>query len=55
MGRVKGSINKNSTIRPSTTTLSSAERIQLLANLIIDRILEDQRSGQPLLKKLKVN
>ncbi len=55
MGRVKGSHNKNSTIRPSTSTLTSAERIQLLANLIIDRILEDQRNGKPLLKKLKMN
>ncbi len=55
MGRVKGGVNKNSTVRPSTSTLSSSERIQLLANLIIDRILEDQRNDKTLLKKLTID
>jgi hypothetical protein len=52
MGRLKGSLNKNSIMRPSTSTLSSDERIRLLANLIIDRILEDQKNGKVLLKKI---
>jgi len=52
MGRVKGSINKNSNIRPLTSSLSTHERIKFLANLIIDRILDDQRNGNELLGKL---
>jgi len=52
MGRLKGIKNKNSITRPSTSTLSTDERIRLLANLIIDRILEDQKNGQVLLKKI---
>jgi len=52
MGRVKGIRNKNSQIRPVTSSLSPEERIRVLANLIIDRILDDQKNGQVLLKKL---
>ncbi len=52
MGRLKGSLNKNSHSRPVTSSLSASERIRLLANLIIDRMLEDQRNGCVLLKKL---
>lgn len=55
MGRVKGSLNKNSKVRPLTSTLTSAERIQFLSNLIIDKILEDQQNGKPLLKKINSN
>jgi hypothetical protein len=33
--------------------LSEDERVQVVANLIIDRILEDQQNGQSLLKKVK--
>lgn len=53
MGRVKGIKNKNSGSRPVTSSLSSQERVQLLANLIIDKILEDQKNGQILLKQLR--
>ena len=52
MGRLKGIKNKNSHARPSTSTLSTDEQIRLLANLIIDRILEDQKNEQVLLKKV---
>lgn len=52
MGRLKGSLNKNSQSRPMTSSLSSQERIRFLANLIIDRMLEDQRNDCVLLKKL---
>lgn len=52
MARLKGSLNKNSTVRPATSSLSTEERIHFLANLIIDRILEDQRNGQALLKSI---
>ena len=53
MGRFKGSKNKASNHRPIISTLTPQERIQLLANLIIDKIFEDQRNGQALLKQLK--
>ncbi len=52
MGRLKGSLNKNSQSRPVTSGLSPKERVRFLANLIIDRMLEDQRNGFVLLKKL---
>lgn len=52
MGRVKGIRNKSTQKRSITSSLSPEERIQVLANLIIDRILEDQRNGQVLLKKI---
>lgn len=55
MGRLKGSLNKKTHSRPSTSSLSSHERIQFLANLIVDRILEDQKNDRVLLKKLPHN
>ena len=54
MGRLKGSLNKNSNTRLTTSSLSSSERIRLVANIIIDRILEDQRNGQELFKKIQI-
>jgi hypothetical protein len=55
MGRLKGSKNKTSDTKPYTSTLmlSPKERVQFLANLIIDRIIEDQNNGRPLLKTIK--
>ncbi len=52
MGRLKGSLNKNSQSRPIASSLTPQERIRFLANLIIDKILEDQRNGGMVLKKL---
>ena len=52
MGRLKGSLNKNLQSRTITSSLSSQERIHFLANLIIDKILEDQKNGEVLLRKL---
>ncbi|KKS29488.1 MAG: hypothetical protein UV83_C0003G0077 [candidate division WWE3 bacterium GW2011_GWE2_43_18] len=43
----------NSSSNPTTLHLSPAERIQFLADLIIDRIIEDQRNGSPILKKVR--
>jgi hypothetical protein len=53
MGRTKGTPNKNTAVRPPVCKLSEDERVQLVANLIVDRILADQQNGQPLLKKAK--
>lgn len=52
MARKKGSKNKNSDARPATSPLSSHERIRFIANLIIEKILDDQKNGQVLLKKI---
>lgn len=52
MGRIKGSLNKKSAQRPITSTLNPEERVLFIANLIIDRILEDKRNNTPLLNQL---
>lgn len=52
MGRTKGSKNKNSPV-PHTISMTTQERIEFLANVIVDAIQEDLRNGQPLLKKIK--
>ena len=35
-----------------TLAMSVPERLELLANLIVDKIIEDQQNGEPLLKKI---
>lgn len=52
MGRLKGSKNKNSSNRIIASSLSSEERIRVLANLVIDRIIQDQKDGSPLFHKI---
>lgn len=52
MARLRGSKNKKSELRPSTSSLSSHERIRFIANLIIEKIIDDQKNGQLLLKKI---
>ena len=52
MARPTGSKNKNSSALPSYAALSTEERVLVLANLIVDRILADQRNNGKLLKKL---
>jgi len=53
MARPKGSKNKNSSALPQYAALSTDERLEVLANLIVDKILEDQTSGRALLKKIE--
>jgi uncharacterized membrane-anchored protein len=52
MGRHIGNKNIKSNIRSSTSNLSTEERIHLIANIIIDKIVEDQKNGGTLFKKL---
>jgi N-acetylglutamate synthase-like GNAT family acetyltransferase len=52
MSRTKGARNKNST-EPSYFHMSVDERINLLANIVVDKILEDQGNGQQLLKQIE--
>lgn len=42
---------KNSSTTPTTLSLTAKERVKFLANLIIDRIIEDQKNGNALYKK----
>lgn len=53
MGRAKGSLNKKQPVRPLPSKLSDEERVQFVANLIVDKILDDQKQAQPLLKTLR--
>jgi hypothetical protein len=52
MGRTRGSKNKN-LATPSPLELSLGERVNLVANLMLDKIINDQEKGQPLLKKIE--
>ena len=52
MSRTKGSANKNPPAVPDTVNFSTEERLELIASLIVDRILDDQATGQSLLKAL---
>lgn len=52
MPRPKGSKNKVSSSPPWPMTLSTKERIDFLANAIVDVIIEDEEKGRPLLKEI---
>lgn len=38
---------------PETLAYSTKQRINLIANLIVDKIIEDQKNGAPLLRKIQ--
>lgn len=52
MARTRGAKNKISVTLPDICVLTPEQRIELLANLIIDRILEDQTTDQKLFKRI---
>lgn len=52
MARTKGSKNKNSSALPDYALLSTEARIEVLANLIVDKIYEDLRGKKTILKQL---
>ena len=52
MGRLKGSKNKNSGEVPVYSKMPTEERVFVIANLIIDRIIEDQTNDQRLLRQI---
>lgn len=54
MGRLKGSKNKNTGEVPMYSSMPTEERIFVIANLIIDRIIEDQTNDQRLLRQIGV-
>ena len=53
MARSKGIKNKVTVVLPDVCTLTPKERLELLANLMIDRILTDQSTGQKLYENIK--
>lgn len=52
MSRPKHSRNKKTLQPVISSQMTTEERIRFLANLIIDRIIEDQNNGKVLYKKL---
>lgn len=54
MSRPLGSRNIHSLGAPDTVCLTAEERIEFLASLIVDRIVEDQANGQTLFKNIEV-
>ncbi len=53
MGRHKGSQNKEPQRTPETIHFTTEQRIEFLANLIVDSITEDQDLDEELLKRIK--
>jgi hypothetical protein len=53
MSRPKGSLNKKTKSSPPTLEMSIETRIEFLANIIIERILEDQKNGGALARQLE--
>ena len=53
MSRTKGSKNQQAIATPDTVQFSTEERILLIAELIADRIAEDEADGFTLLTKIQ--
>lgn len=53
MGRRKGSKNKNPTIDPLHTVMTTEERLEFIARLIVERIEKDQVDGRTLLERIR--
>ena len=53
MSRPKGSKNQQAIATPDTVQFSVEERIKFIADLIAERIAEDEADGFPLLKKIQ--
>lgn len=53
MSRPKGSKNKPKPLIVETFSYTTEQRIELFANLIVEKILEDQRNGRNFLKMLR--
>lgn len=53
MGRPKGSKNKTQKTAPHTVAYSTAEKLEFIATVIVDKIIHDQEAGSALLKRVK--
>ncbi len=52
MARPKGSKNRNSSALPGYAAFSTQQKLLVLANLIVDRIMKDQRNNNQIYRKL---
>ena len=52
MSRTKGSKNKKSVSEPLNTLMNNAERLEFLAQLISEKIEQDQSADELLLRKI---
>ncbi len=52
MSRRKGSKNKNPVAVPDTVHFTTEQRLEFIATLIVERMLEDISSGKPLLNQI---
>jgi len=55
MSRPIGSKNKDAKLLTPSSYLTPQERLEFLANIIVDRIMEDRSGGQKLLKRIGDN
>ncbi len=55
MARTKGSKNKQTTALSEFVYMPSEERLKLIANLVIDRVIEDQKGDKHIERKLRVD
>jgi hypothetical protein len=53
MGRVMGSTNKQPPRVPETVQMTTEQKIEFLANLMVDHILEDQKTGKEILRRIR--
>ena len=53
MSRPQGNKNKQALAVPDTVLLTTEERIEFIASLIVNRIAEDETDGFVLLEKIK--
>lgn len=53
MAQLKDSTKQNLSAQPTTLSLSVQERIEFFANIIVDRIMDDQANGQKLLERIR--
>jgi hypothetical protein len=53
MARTVGSKNQNLMVRPPTSLLTTEERMQLVASLIVDRIIDGDLNERSLPKELR--
>jgi hypothetical protein len=54
MSRSQGSKNKQAIAVPDTVLFTTDERIEFIASLIVNRIIEDETNGFSLLKEIGV-
>ena len=55
MSRPKGSKNKIRQLPAEQFSYTTEQRIELIADLIVEKIIEDQRNGQRLIDALEGN